>query len=87
MKRMLWESLMDWFEAAQPIGEARNWVRVTGMEVDAPIELTLRPNAAADGGYDVLADVPRWRMASGFDVPASRLQVTLGLSGREEQLL
>ena len=77
MRRLLWESLLDWLESAQPIDEARAWVRVTGMQIDAPIEIALRRNALADGGYDVLADVPRWRMWTGFETPTSRLRVTL----------
>jgi hypothetical protein len=71
-QRALWQTLADWFDAVLPVGEATSILRVTSLQVDAPLEVVLWPRA---GEWELLADVARWRRPSGFDRPPGRFKI------------
>jgi hypothetical protein len=73
MQRAFWETLVDMAEAVAPTaGEAG--IRVTSLELDVPIQVQLRQS---HGEMEFLADVPRWRWTSDFDLRPCRMRVTL----------
>ena len=72
MRRALWQTLADWFDAVLPVGEASSILRVTGLEIDAPLDLVVWSRA---GELELLADVPRWRRPSSFDRPPGRFKI------------
>ena len=72
MRRALWETLVDAVSALTPKGAESELVRVTSVFFDLPIEVTLRRRGQ---DAEFLADLPRWRLRTGFDAPKSRLQL------------
>jgi hypothetical protein len=72
MRRELWEMIVEMADAIMPLGTASQVLHVTDLSLDMPIEVEVRPTAQ---GYTVRADVPRWRLASGFEPPRGRLRL------------
>jgi hypothetical protein len=73
MRRALSETLI---EIVSAIGIAScphsGGLKVSGFMMDLPMEITV-PTRQSEV---VLADVPRWRWATDFDAPISRLRIT-----------
>jgi hypothetical protein len=72
MRRALWEMLCDAIGSVSPQGAEADLLRVTRVFLDLPVEVTLRGKG---DDLEVLADVPRWRLATVFDEPKGRLQI------------
>ncbi len=81
MQRAFWETLVDMAEAVTPTAEEIG-IRVTSLELDVPIQVQLRQS---HGEIEFLADVPRWRWRTDFDVRPCRMRVTLSdvITGEE----
>lgn len=78
--RQLWETLVELAEAADPVGRAAGMVRVDTLGISMPLELTVHVH---DGDVEVRGAAPGWRWTTPFDLPASRLSMTLAMMGAE----
>jgi hypothetical protein len=47
-------------------------IRVTSVEMDLPVEVSLRRSIE---GIEFVADLPSWRLTTVFDAPKSRMRV------------
>jgi hypothetical protein len=72
MRRPLWETLLELVDAVRPAGAGAAGVRVTGLSVDVPLEVTLHRTA---DGVELLANLPRWRWETDFDQRGGRMRV------------
>lgn len=79
-RRPLWETLVELADAAAPIGRAAGTVRVDTLDITMPVELTMRVH---DGETELCGAAPGWRWTTPFDLPASRLTMSLGMLGGE----
>ena len=73
MPRPFWETLVDMAESVVPTA-SETGIRVTSLHLDVPIQVQLRE---AHGEMEFLADVPRWRWTTDFDLRPCRMRVTL----------
>ena len=81
MRRTFAQTLIDLAEATQPAPEIAEWIRVTELSVDLPIEMAMhrvevKGKGDGEGELEFLADVPRWRWRTPFDETPSRLRIT-----------
>lgn len=74
MSRPLWSTVTDLLESVTPRGAAAELVRVTGVSVELPVELSLRRTA---GGVELLGAPPRWRWSTAFDRRPGRIRMEL----------
>ncbi len=74
MRRELWETIVDLFEATTTLQMTQAGLRVTNMSYDIPVEIVTRKT---DVGFRLLVDVPHSRWMSGYHAPPSRLRLTL----------
>ena len=73
MKRALSETLIELAHAVMPSdGPEAAVIRVTSVEMDLPVEVTIRRSIE---GVEFLADLPSWRLTTVFDAPKSRMRV------------
>jgi hypothetical protein len=70
----LWATLASVVEALQPDGDAAELLRVTGVRLDLPLELTFQ---GAGEGLELLAQPPGWRWSTAFDRRPARLVLEL----------
>ena len=78
MRRSLWETLAELVEAAEPTRDSGP-LRVTGIDLDLPVEVRLR---AVGDDWELLGDLPRWRWRGGFDEQPGRLRLRCVEGGR-----
>ena len=78
--RQLWETLVELAEATAPTGRSAGMVRVDTLGISMPLELTM---PVRDGVAEVRGAAPAWRWTTPFDLPTSRLSITLGIMGAE----
>ena len=72
MPRQLWETMVELAHALTPAGDPARYIRVTGLDLDLPLEIQLVP---IERGKGLVAELPRWRVPTGFDPPRSRLRL------------
>jgi hypothetical protein len=72
-RRELWETVTELTESVLPTAKTAGMIRVTRLSVSMPIELALRTRD--DDDPDILADAPRWRWETAYDVTPSRLTI------------
>jgi hypothetical protein len=70
-RRELWEPLVDVLTGLVDAGEA-GVVRVRGVRLDLPMQVALRGTRAEP---TLVADLPRWRWPTAFDVEPGRVGV------------
>lgn len=71
-RRPLWETLVELLDAVTAEGGTPAGLRVTGLYLDVPLEVSLGRTGA---GLELLGDLPRWRWTTEFDNRQGRLQV------------
>ena len=75
MRRPLADTLLDLVGAADEPEELAI-VRVSGLEIDVPIEVSVR---RIGEDLELLGDVPSWRWTTAFDDPLGRLKARMQL--------
>jgi hypothetical protein len=73
-RRALSDVVTELATSVQPEPAAKDLIRVTGLDLDLPVEIEL---IRQDGELLLLADLPRWRWRSVFDRGPSRLSLHL----------
>ena len=73
MRRALCETLVDVVSAMGVTSSAESGLRVSSFMMNLPMEIALLGNRDR---VELYADVPRWRWATDFDAPISRLKIT-----------
>ena len=74
MRAPLWATLAALAESLHPAGEAAESLRVSGVLLDLPLEVSLRRTG---DGVEVLGEPPAWRWETAFDRRPARLTVEL----------
>lgn len=74
MRPPLWATLAGLMDSLHPTGDAAEVLRISGVTLDLPLELTLH---GAGDGLEVLAQPPGWRWSTAFDRRPARLTVEL----------
>jgi hypothetical protein len=73
MRHTFAETLVDLVQATQPAPEIAEWLRVTELFIDMPIEMAVRREGDET---EFFAHAPRWRWRTPFDEIPSRLRIT-----------
>lgn len=74
MRRSLAETLTGLAEAMSPAPEIQEWIRVTSLTMDVPIEIAMHGQTE---NAELFANPPQWRWRTPFDEIPSRLRITL----------
>ena len=85
MQRPLWEMIVDLVSGVVPDDAAQWPVRVTGLSLDLPMEVVFRRTGPGEHDVALLADVPRWRWRTEFDLPLGRLRLRCGDSAERDR--
>lgn len=73
MRPTLAQTLIELAQATQAAPEIAQWLRVTEMTVDTPIEMAIRQVGSEP---EFFAHAPRWRWRTAFDEAPSRLRIS-----------